>query len=61
MNPTSPESCADFVHSERHRLRAETLVSFALEVGGAIELEDLAEKFTCRAMEVVGAKTFSKT
>jgi two-component system NtrC family sensor kinase len=55
MNPTSPESPADVVNPERHRLRAETLVSFALELGGAIELDDLAEKFTSRAIEVVGA------
>lgn len=56
MNPTSPELRDDVAHSERHRLRAETLVSFALEVGGAIELDDLAKKFTGRTMEVVGAK-----
>lgn len=54
MNPIHPESGADFDPSQRHRLRAETLVSFALEMGGSIELDDLAEKFIARAMELVG-------
>ena len=55
MNPIHPESRADLDSSERHRLRAETLVSFALEMGGSIELDDFAAKFTSRAMELVGA------
>ena len=55
MNPIHPESRADLDSSERHRLRAETLVSFALEMRGSIELDDFAAKFTSRAMELVGA------
>src|SRR5690242_13903001 len=56
MNPAHPDSRADLECSERHRLRAETLVSFALEIGGSVELSDLATKFTARAMKLAGAR-----
>lgn len=56
MNSIHPESCADLDPSQRHRLRAEALVSFALEIGGSIELTDLTTKFTARAMELAGAR-----
>src|SRR5689334_15661117 len=56
MNPEHSESHNGLEKSERHRLRAEALVSFALEIGGSVELDQLATKFTTRAMELVGAK-----
>ncbi len=56
MNPVHPESPTELERSERHRLRAETLVSFALEMGGSIELDDLAARFTARAMKLAGAR-----
>ena len=55
MSLSSSESPTDLERSERHRLRAETLVSFALEIGGSVELDELASKFTARAMELLGA------
>jgi PAS domain S-box-containing protein len=42
--------------SERHRSRAETLVSFAIELGASVELDDLVRKFTARATEVLQAR-----
>ncbi len=56
MSLSSSESPTDLERSERHRLRAETLVSFALEIGGSVELDELAAKFTARAMELLGAR-----
>jgi two-component system NtrC family sensor kinase len=42
--------------ADRHHKRAETLVSFALELGASIELEDLVSKFATRAKETLEAK-----
>ena len=41
--------------SERHRNRAETLVSYATDLGSAVELDDLVEKFTSRSMQMLEA------
>jgi two-component system NtrC family sensor kinase len=42
--------------SEQHRSRAEALVSFALDLGTSVELEELVRKFTSRAMELLEAR-----
>ena len=42
--------------SERHRKRAEALVSFALELGSSVELEGLVKKFSARAVESLEAR-----
>ena len=49
------ESTRNLDVSERHRARAETLVSFALDLGASIELEELVKKFTSRGMELLEA------
>ena len=54
--PVGLGSRHDLDVSERHRKRAETLVSFALELGASVELEDLANKFSARAMETLEAR-----
>jgi len=51
------ESARNLDVSERHRARAETLVSFALDLGASIELEELVKKFTSRGMELLGARS----
>ncbi|HWC20227.1 MAG TPA: PAS domain-containing protein, partial [Terriglobales bacterium] len=51
------ESARNLDVSERHRARAETLVSFALDLGASIELEDLVKKFTSRGMELLAARS----
>jgi len=50
------ESARNLDVSERHRKRAETLVSFALDLGASVELEDLVRKFSSRGMELLGAR-----
>jgi PAS domain S-box-containing protein len=51
------ESARNLDISERHRTRAETLVSFALDLGASVELEDLVKKFTSRGMELLQARS----
>src|SRR6185437_4715533 len=51
------ESARNLEVSERHRMRAETLVSFALDLGASVELEDLFKKFTSRGMELLQARS----
>ena len=51
------ESARNLDVSERHRARAETLVSFALDLGASIELEELVKKFTSRGMELLAARS----
>jgi PAS domain S-box-containing protein len=50
------ESARNLDISEQHRSRAETLVSFALDLGASVELEELVKKFTSRAMELLEAR-----
>lgn len=50
------ESARNLDISERHRSRAETLVSFALDLGASVELEDLVRKFTSRGTELLEAR-----
>jgi len=50
------ESARNLGVSERHRNRAETLVSFALDLGASVELEDLVRKFSSRGMELLEAR-----
>ena len=50
------ESARNLDISERHRSRAEALVSFALDLGTSVELEELVKKFTSRGMELLEAR-----
>lgn len=50
------ESTHNLEVAERRRRSAETLVSFALELGASVELEDLVKKFTARGMELLEAR-----
>ena len=50
------ESARNLDVSEQHRNRAETLVSFALDLGASVNLEDLVKKFSSRAMELLDAR-----
>lgn len=60
VNPASIDRevipTADLDISERHRRRAEALVSFALQVGTSVELEELVQKFLARAEETLEAR-----
>jgi len=50
------EGARNLAVSDGHRRRAETLVAFALELGPAIEIEELTAKFTGRAAELLQAR-----
>ncbi|HET9744026.1 MAG TPA: PAS domain-containing protein [Terriglobales bacterium] len=43
-------------NSEKHRQRAETLVSLSLELGSFVEMDDLAKKLIRRGMELLEAR-----
>lgn len=50
------EAARNVALSDGHRDRAETLVAFALELGPAVEVEELITKFTSRASELLQAR-----
>lgn len=50
------QEAANSCSEERPRSRAETLVSFALELGASVELDDLVSKFTSRGTELLAAR-----
>ncbi|MBV9074182.1 MAG: PAS domain S-box protein [Acidobacteria bacterium] len=51
--PIAALALSNACERELHRQRAESLVSFAVEVGASVELDDLVETFTHRGMETL--------